>query len=131
MMKRCESVTSLCQSFLERLVSKTYACMLWDAEKGSGIFNPQNVPEKSLNGLSPGEYKENMDYIQNGLRIYRQSIGDKMKEFIRSKEELLEEIIKLDNYIEMVILTRMPAAFILNALIIMQSVILLVKNRRT
>lgn len=130
MVKRCESVTSLCQGFLERLVSKGYACMLWGAEKSSGIFNPQNVLQKALNGLNPTEYKENMDYIQNGLRIYRRTIGDKMKDFIKAKEDLLEEIVKLDNYIEMVILTRIPAAFILNGLIQMQTVMLLVRDRR-
>jgi hypothetical protein len=76
------------------------------------------------------EYKENIDYIQNGLRFYRTNISKKMREFINSKEELLDEIVKLSNYIEMVVLTRIPAVDILTILILIQDVNLLIIHRK-
>eukprot|EP00826_Nyctotherus_ovalis_P035376 TRINITY_DN3037_c0_g1_i13.p2 TRINITY_DN3037_c0_g1~~TRINITY_DN3037_c0_g1_i13.p2 ORF type:complete len:166 (-),score=36.94 TRINITY_DN3037_c0_g1_i13:203-700(-) len=122
MTKRCESINVLCQNFLERLIPRTFTCLLWDAEKSSGIFDPQLAPPKMLNGMSAGEYSEGKDYIQSGLRVYRQNLSNKMKEFARTKEELQEEVFKLISYIDMVILTRMPATAILHALLFVQDV---------
>jgi len=122
MAKRCESINVLCQNFLQKLISKTLACILWDADKRSGIFSKLYIQNKLQNSVNVVEYKENINYIRNGLRFYRTNIGKKMKEFITSKEELLDEIVKLNNYVEMVILTRIPAVDILSALILTQTV---------
>lgn len=45
-----------------------------------------------------------------------------MKEFMKTKEELLEEVIRLNEYMEIVVLTRLPAIDVLNALLRLQTV---------
>eukprot|EP00826_Nyctotherus_ovalis_P063407 TRINITY_DN929_c0_g1_i4.p1 TRINITY_DN929_c0_g1~~TRINITY_DN929_c0_g1_i4.p1 ORF type:complete len:388 (+),score=122.12 TRINITY_DN929_c0_g1_i4:353-1516(+) len=120
-MKRCESMNALCQLFLDRIIPDMYTRLLWDAEKSLGVFSSQYLPPEKLGSLRAPEYKENIEYIQNGLRIYRQSIGRKMREFARTKDELLDEIIKLNKYIEMVVLARLPAVNVLSALLLMKA----------
>jgi RNA-binding protein YlmH len=95
--------------------------LLWEAEKSKGIFNPLYLQQKSEN-VDKSEYQENIEYIQNGLKIYRQSIGEKMRNFLRVRDELLGDIIKLNKYIEMVAMTRLPATSIFGALLLMRTV---------
>lgn len=130
-MKRCESMSALCQLFLDRLIPGMYTRLLWDAEKTLGIFSPQYLPPERLGSLRAPEYKENIEYIQSGLRIYRQRIGMKMREFAKTKDELLDEIIKLNKYIEMVVLARLPAVNVLSALLLMKAVTLLLSVGKT
>lgn len=109
-----------CKNFLERLIPRTFSCLLRDAEKGQGVFDPAN--SLLLTGLNNTEYKENLEYIKNGLSIYKQSIGNKMRDFTKAKEELLEEVTKLNKYMEMVVLARLPAVDVLKVVLNLQSV---------
>lgn len=94
-----------------------FSRLLWDAEKSQGIFNPLYKPQNP-GAYNLAEFNENKEYIQNGLKIYRLNIGNRMKEFIRTRDELLEEIIKLNKYIEMVVLARLTPVNMFNALIL-------------
>ena len=95
--------------------------MLWEAEKSKGIFNPSYTQQRP-ESIDKSEYQDNIEYIQNGLKIYRQSISKKMREFLKARDELLGDIIKLNKYIEMVVMTRLPAASVFGALLLMRAV---------
>ena len=115
--KHCDTINIVSKSLMERLISRSYRCFIRDAILDKGIFTPLTTIQKQSGGVKAIEYEQNLGYIQKGLKFYRMSIQEKMRNFINSKDELLEEAIKFTNYMESVVLSRIPAVTILNAII--------------
>ncbi len=117
MANRCETINVVCKNLLETLISKFHQSLFYDSENTTGIFGPLSEYQRKCIESDQMEYTENLGYIQNGLKIYKKNIVDKMKVFITAKDELLNEVMKFNKYMESVVLIRVPAVIILSAII--------------
>lgn len=117
MSKKCESVNIVCKSLLETLILKSHTCFLWNYVMNTGIFSPFNEDQKDNNNPYGTEYIESLVHIRGGMNIYRENIINKMKEFIRIKDELMEEALNFSKYMESVVLARIPSLVILKSII--------------
>ena len=88
------------------MIFKDFEFLISDAEKNLGFF--YKITDDNEIFSVNNEYDENINYIKNGLKLYKKSIRNKMKNFLNAKNMMLDEAMKFSKYIESVVIPKVP-----------------------
>ena len=121
--ERRRVIETLMKELIEYMIPVSYMYLMWAAQNDSGIFNAENLPgneELEPGSKSEDEFDSIMDSVKLGelestlihktkdqLKGSLKAITEKVKNFVEAKNQLCEEVKKLDSFVREQTLTKL------------------------